>query len=636
MKRNSVDILLPCFNEEKTIGTCIKRIKKVMDKTNYNYHIIVCDNNSSDKSRDISLKEKVKVIIETNKGYGATLMNGINHSKSDYIVMLDSDLSYNEKDIPRFLDMLSEYDFVVGNRFKGLIEKGAMPFSHRYGSRLLTEYGNILFRTKSHDFHCGLRAFRRDKIINCNLDSTGFEFASEMIIKAKLNNLKMIEISTDLFKDGRDRKPHLNTIKDGFRHLHLINKIKFESSFLFRYISLFIILILFMFFSLFFVSLIPNNLIYKNTAKSLDFFEKYSSNINSTKLDFIRLEKCGDIRDISMAYNLDNKDPIDSIIRMSYQEKLDKLKDLKKAFVNKEGKLINYSRYWHGQAMYSKVMLLLMPVGYTMYVLQLLVLLVLLIITIKRIWNHNKVLAISYGLMCLSINIFFTAFSVQYFFAGVLTLLFTLFVIKLFEKKSKYLGVLFAISGALTCFFDFLTCETLVLTIPLFVYAVLSIDNGSFSFKELIKYIFIWGLFYILTFVTKWVIDLIYFGFDYYKVIFEKATIRTNYEQDINYINSIMLNINNLLPFNLFKYSFIVFIFLVLLFIHILLFDYSKYRMLIILCLIPFIRFLGLFSHSFLFNYFTYRCLGILIISIIYILILKICSLFISKYDIIK
>ena len=334
MKRKKVDILLPCYNEEKTIKECIDRIKEVMNKEEYDYSIVVCDNNSTDKSVKIAKNQKAKVLIEKEKGYGATLLNGINKSRADYIVMLDSDLSYNEKHIPKMLALLANNDLVIGNRFKGTIEKKAMPLSHFYGSRFLTEYANLLFRSSSHDYHCGLRAFKREKILECNLSSKGFEFASEMIIRAKLNNLKIIECPTDLFVDGRDKKPHLKTIRDGYRHLRLINKIKFQNSILFRYLTTFILLITIYFLSLLLTTFIPRNLIHNNTAKSFEFFEKYYTNNTIKGKNYIKIEGCGDVRNISMAYNMNPHKPIDSAIRMSYQKEIDYLKNLKDIFEN--------------------------------------------------------------------------------------------------------------------------------------------------------------------------------------------------------------------------------------------------------------------------------------------------------------
>ena len=295
-----------------------------------------------------------------------------------------------------------------------------------------------------------------------------------MIIKAKLNNLKIIECPTDLFVDGRDKKPHLKTIRDGYRHLHLINKIKFQNSALFRYITSFLILIAIYFLSLVVTSFIPRNLIYNNTTKSFEFFEKYYKNNTIKGKSYMKIEGCGDVRNISMAYNMNPHKPIDSAIRMSYQIEIDNMKNLKDIFINNTGERIDYSRYWQGQAMYSKIMLLLMPVGYSMYLLQLLSLIILFILITTKLWKKDKILAISFIIMNLSINAFFTAFSVQYFFATLLMYIFTLLILKAYEKNSKNICLLFALSGSLTCFFDFLTCETLTLTIPLFIYIFLS------------------------------------------------------------------------------------------------------------------------------------------------------------------
>ncbi len=250
-----ITILLPCLNEEKTLLDCVKRIQKTMDDSIYkkNYHILVCDNNSTDDSIKICKKNKIPYTICEEKGYGATLLNGIHKAQSDYLVMLDADCSYDERDIPKLIQEFEKgYDFAIGNRFLGKIEDKAMPFSHSIGSRFLTEYANFLFHIPAHDYHCGLRAFKKDKIIECNLETPGFEFASEMLIKAKIHHLKIKEIPTNLFKDKRGRKPHLKTIRDGFRHLHLIHKLKFQSSLFFRCFVFFIVAI-FIFLFIYFI-----------------------------------------------------------------------------------------------------------------------------------------------------------------------------------------------------------------------------------------------------------------------------------------------------------------------------------------------------------------------------------------------
>ena len=632
MKKISVDILLPCFNEEKTIGESIKRIHQVMKKNKeYHYSIVVCDNNSTDHSRDIASKKDAIVIIEKEKGYGATLLNGIHSSKADYLVMLDADLSYNEKDIPRFLKELDDgNDLVMGNRFKGTIEKNAMPFSHRYGSRFLTEFANLLFHTPSHDYHCGLRAFKREEILKCDLSSHGFEFASEMIIKAKINHLKIKEISTDLFCDGRDKPPHLKTIKDGFRHLFLIIKVKYQTSPFVRYFSTYLLMMILFFFSLVLVALIPPQKIYSNTLKSLDYFQKYYDKNVSKDLKSSLLEGCGDVRNISLAYNMNPRKPFDSVIRMPYQASLDTLVNIKKEFVHSKVELVNYSRYWHGQAMYSKIMLLFMNLKYTYYV-QLFVLIILVIILAIQLFRISKTLAISYLLMAIGINTFFTAFSVQYFFAIFLSYLFSIIIIRLYQKKSKNIGLMFAISGMLTCFFDFLTCETLVLSLPLFIYIFLNIKyKKKINYKEIINYILIWGFFYSLTYITKWFITCCYLGFDYIHVIIEKANFRMetlNMPLYMRFFKSFLLYLGDMLPFNYLDDGVIYIVLLLVFALFFLFFDYKKYLPLLLVTVIPLGRILLISKHSHLFHYYTYRAFGVVLLLIYFMFVLKLVDL---------
>lgn len=633
--KKSVDILLPCYNEQHVLKECIQRIKKVIKKDQrFNYSIVVCDNNSKDKSYEIA-KKYANVIVEKEKGYGATLLNGINSSKADYIVMLDCDLSYDETDIPKFVEELDNgYDFVIGNRYKGGMEKGAMSWSHKIGVKFLTEYANLLFHTNSHDYHSGLRAFKRKEILKCELNSSGFEFASEMVIKAKLSGLKMKEVPTKLFCDGREGKSHLRTIRDGFRHLNLINKIKFQTSILFRYISIYIILILSMFSLLLIASSIPQKYVEENAYKSMDFLEEfYFKKLEKRK--YFYFEKCGDIRNVAMAYSMDSKKVVSSAIRMSYYENVDRLKMLKKTIKEKEGDLVDYSRYWQGQAAYSKLMLLIMPVGYPLYIIQLIILTILFLYLSYKLFKKDKLLCLSFILANIGIVSLFTAFSVQYFFAILLSYIFSILVIKLYDKKSKYIGVMFAIDGMLTCFFDFLTCETLALTMPLFIYSYLSIkENKKQVWKEIIKYIFIWGLFYGIGFITKWLISMLYFGFDYIKVIFSKAMNRVGAGSSTYYTNgfkAILLAFENILPFSFNKYGMVMLIGLTVISIILQLFFEKKYSPLLLIISIPFIRFLLIVSHSYRFGYFTYRAYAVLLIYIILFIIKGIKKVF-SKY----
>lgn len=215
--------ILPCLNEEKTLPIVIKEIKDYIKLKNLNAEILISDNNSTDKSVSIAKKMGVRVSICKNKGYGNALINGTKNAKGKYCFMGDCDCSYDFSHLDEFINKLHDgYDLVVGNRFMGGIKKDAMPLSHKIGVRFLSLYANMFFRTPVRDYHCGLRGYNTKALKNLGLSSGGMEYASEMIIKARINNLKMCEVPTILRKDLRNGKPHLRTIRDGFRHLFLI------------------------------------------------------------------------------------------------------------------------------------------------------------------------------------------------------------------------------------------------------------------------------------------------------------------------------------------------------------------------------------------------------------------------------
>lgn len=218
--------ILPCLNEEKTLEFCICEIKEYINKKNINGEILVSDNNSTDKSREIAKANGARVIITKQRGYGNALINGTKHAKGKYCIMGDSDGSYDFFNIDEFIaGVRNGYDLVVGNRFKGGIEKGAMSISHKIGVKFLSKIANLFFGTPIKDYHCGLRAYNTENIKKLNLNQGGMEYASEMIIVAQINQLKLLEVPTILRKDLRENKSHLRTIRDGFRHLNLILKI---------------------------------------------------------------------------------------------------------------------------------------------------------------------------------------------------------------------------------------------------------------------------------------------------------------------------------------------------------------------------------------------------------------------------
>jgi glycosyltransferase involved in cell wall biosynthesis len=219
-----VSVVMPCLNEAETLATCIGKAKTALLENDILGEIIVADNGSIDGSQAIAEKMGARVIHVSNKGYGSALMGGINNARGQFIIMGDADDSYDFTAIAPFVDKLREgYDLVMGNRFKGGIKPGAMPLLHRYfGNPVLSGIGRLFFASPCSDFHCGLRGFRKNAILNANLRTSGMEFASEMVVKATLFNMRISEVATTLSRDGRNRPPHLRSWRDGWRHLRFL------------------------------------------------------------------------------------------------------------------------------------------------------------------------------------------------------------------------------------------------------------------------------------------------------------------------------------------------------------------------------------------------------------------------------
>ncbi|MBB5340517.1 glycosyltransferase family 2 protein [Tunturiibacter gelidoferens] len=220
----TVTILMPCLNEAETLAFCVRQAVAALRDNNVAGEVVVADNGSTDGSQKIATDEGARVVNVPVRGYGAALIAGIEAARGKYILMADADASYHFEHLPRFLPKLDEgYDLVMGNRFSGTIEPGAMPPLHRYlGNPVLSSIGRIFFGIPVRDFHCGLRAFRRDPILALNLRTTGMEFASEMVVKSSLAGLRMTEVPTTLSPDGRSRPPHLRSWRDGWRHLRFL------------------------------------------------------------------------------------------------------------------------------------------------------------------------------------------------------------------------------------------------------------------------------------------------------------------------------------------------------------------------------------------------------------------------------
>jgi glycosyltransferase involved in cell wall biosynthesis len=216
-----LSVVMPCLNEAETLQTCIGKAQRAMIEANVAGEVVIADNGSSDGSVEIAERLGARVIHVKARGYGNALIGGIAAASGRYIVMGDADDSYDFGHITRFLEPLRQgADLVMGNRFRGGIQKAAMPPLHRYfGNPALTRLGRLFFRSPVGDFYCGLRGFRKDAYERMGLRTTGMEFATEMIVKATLLNLQITEVPTTLSPDGRSRPPHLRTWRDGWRTL---------------------------------------------------------------------------------------------------------------------------------------------------------------------------------------------------------------------------------------------------------------------------------------------------------------------------------------------------------------------------------------------------------------------------------
>jgi glycosyltransferase involved in cell wall biosynthesis len=226
---------MPCLNEAETLEVCIRKAQQAIERHGLAAEIIVADNGSTDGSQVIAKELGVRVVAVARKGYGSALIGGINAARGRFVVMGDADDSYDFTAIAPLIDKLREgYDLVVGNRFRGGIESGAMPWSHRWvGNPVLTLISRVFFHTPVGDAHCGLRGFRRDAYDRMTLRATGMEFASEMVIKASLKRMRIAEVPVTLRPDGRSRPPHLRTWRDGWRHLRFM--LLFSPRWLFLY-----------------------------------------------------------------------------------------------------------------------------------------------------------------------------------------------------------------------------------------------------------------------------------------------------------------------------------------------------------------------------------------------------------------
>ena len=217
-------VLMPCLDEGETIAACVAKARDYLRRSGVDGEVLVVDNGSSDGSPETAQRTGARVIHEARKGYGSALRAGIAAARGRYVIMGDADNSYDFAALDPFLAALrGGADLVMGNRFKGGIAPQAMPPLHRdLGNPVLSGIGRLFFRSPIGDFHCGLRGFRADAVRGLGLATEGMEFASEMVVRATVDGLRIAEVPATLSPDGRSRPPHLRSFRDGWRHLRFL------------------------------------------------------------------------------------------------------------------------------------------------------------------------------------------------------------------------------------------------------------------------------------------------------------------------------------------------------------------------------------------------------------------------------
>jgi glycosyltransferase involved in cell wall biosynthesis len=217
-------ILMPCLNEAETLEVCIAKALGFLERSGIDGEVVIADNGSTDGSQELAERAGARVVPVAEKGYGNALLGGIRAARGQFVIMGDADDSYDFSGLEPFVERLrAGADLVMGNRFAGGVEPGAMPALHKYiGNPVLSFIGRTFFGTRIRDFHCGLRGFRRDRLLALDLHTTGMEFASEVVVRSVLAGYDVTEVPTTLSKDGRSRPPHLRSFRDGWRHLRFL------------------------------------------------------------------------------------------------------------------------------------------------------------------------------------------------------------------------------------------------------------------------------------------------------------------------------------------------------------------------------------------------------------------------------
>lgn len=637
-----LSILIPCLNEAGTVEKCIEKAKTFLEKESVQGEILVVDNASTDASGEIATKAGAKVVKEIRKGYGYALRAGIRQAKGNYIIMGDADDSYDFSELMPMLQKLrGGVDLVVGNRFQGGIEKGAMPFLHRYlGNPVLSFFGRLLYPCKVRDFHCGLRGFDREKFAKLPFQSTGMEFASEMILLAKKAGYQIEEVPVKLYPDGREGASHLKAFRDGLRHIGVLLKYRPILSLIMTFVATFLVCVGL----LVAVDTIPQKAVEKQIGKSSEYFLEHElfgslwENHNFTMYD-----NYADVILTNIIFSMDSTKPFESTIKASYYgEEMVEVND--NLHLTVQGHLpgnIDYFRYWHGSMVLLRPLFCVFSItGVRAALMALFAGLVLL--TGVVLWRDKKrAPAVIYIVSLLLVQAWMCALSIEFITTFIVMAAFML-IIALQERNvaavdqyvdQKYVRQ-FMMSGMIACFVDFLTTETITVTMPLLLIFMLRKEKKQLrDFKEealfAIKCGVAWGVSYAMMFLLKWGISAMVLGWEAFGSAFGEATFRIAGEVTDNNTNlGNVLGVGTQLSGTLWKnlqallclpvdmpsryiYGITIGGLFVLFAIWYLFHKKQSVGafqgLLLILGLIPYVRFLALRNHSFIHYFFTYR-----------------------------
>ena len=340
---------------------------------------------------------------------------------------------------------------------------------------------------------------------------------------------------------------------------------------------------------------------------------------------YYRIDYKADMKSLSMSYYIDEDKKIESLIKMNYLYDTEyDLQDFSKQIKNNTGHIENYGRYWQGQTIFIRPLLTMFNIR-TIYFIGIFIFFVLFLYLLIKLFKKDKLLGIAFLASNIMINFFIIPYCFEYIFVFLIAYILSLLVLRMYDNNSKNLDILFLVSGIITCFFDFLTCETVSLTLPLFIYTYLSIKNKKITYKEIIKYCVLWGIGYSTMFALKWLVGYIYYGSDFIKNTFSHMQRRV-YNKGYSYSSLVISNFVKLprclFPFNKIKYGLSIFVTITLFIIYKFLFsdnDKKNTCKLILIISIPIIRYFGLISHTYNHYFFVYRALlPILMFYILY------------------